>query len=155
MLTVGIDVGSITAKAAVVEDGEVISDKLMLTGYNTRQAWENVFENIITEAGIKPSAIDKIVSTGYGRKSVRVADMAVTEITCHAAGAHYLNPAVQSVIDTSIVENLIITIPIIAPNNMYIASPNSNFRCRGISGRICQPYLFHPTWWRSRIPQVQ
>jgi predicted CoA-substrate-specific enzyme activase len=99
MITVGIDVGSITAKAAVVKDGKVVADKLIATGYNTRQAGENVFMSVINDLGLKPSAIDKIVSTGYGRKSVEVADMAVTEITCHAAGAHYLNPAVRSVID--------------------------------------------------------
>jgi predicted CoA-substrate-specific enzyme activase len=99
MITVGIDVGSITAKAAVVRDGRVVSDKLILTGYNSRQAGENVFETIIKELGIDASAVDKIISTGYGRNSVKMADKAVTEITCHAAGAHYLNPAVRAVID--------------------------------------------------------
>jgi len=99
MLTVGIDVGSITAKAAAVRDGEVISDKLILTGYNARQAGENVFQSILGDLGMEASSIDKIVSTGYGRNSVTIADKAVTEITCHAMGAHYLNPAVRSVID--------------------------------------------------------
>jgi predicted CoA-substrate-specific enzyme activase len=99
MLTVGIDVGSITAKAAVVKDGDVLGDKLILTGYNARQAGENVFEALIKELGIDPRAVDKIISTGYGRSSVAIAHKAVTEITCHAAGAHYLNPAVRSVID--------------------------------------------------------
>ncbi len=99
MLTVGIDVGSITTKAAVVRDGAVISDKLILTGYNARQAGEQVFEAIIDDLGIEASAIDRIIATGYGRNSVTMADKAVTEITCHAMGAHYLNPAVRSVID--------------------------------------------------------
>jgi len=99
MITVGIDVGSITAKAAAVRDGRVISDKLILTGYNARQAGENVFAALITELGLAASAVDKIISTGYGRNSVKMADKAVTEITCHAAGAHYLNPAVCGVID--------------------------------------------------------
>ena len=99
MITVGIDVGSITAKAAVVRDGRVVYDKLILTGYNARQAGENVFETILKELGIDASAVDKIISTGYGRNSVKMADKAVTEITCHAAGAHYLNPAVRAVID--------------------------------------------------------
>jgi predicted CoA-substrate-specific enzyme activase len=99
MITVGIDVGSITAKAAAIKDGELVSHRLIFTGYNTSQAGRNVFESMIKELGIKPDAIDKIVSTGYGRKSVAIADKAVTEITCHAAGAHYLNPAVRSVID--------------------------------------------------------
>ena len=99
MLSVGIDVGSITAKAAVVKDGRVIADKMILTGYNAQQAGERVFRSTIKAAGIDPAAVDRIISTGYGRNSVAIADKAVTEITCHAMGAHYLNPAVRSVID--------------------------------------------------------
>ena len=99
MLTVGIDVGSITTKAAVAEDGLVIADKVASTGYNARLAGEKVFDDILEESGIRRASIDKIISTGYGRNSVAFADQAVTEITCHAAGAHYLDPGVRSVID--------------------------------------------------------
>ena len=99
MITVGIDVGSITAKAAVVKDCEVISHQLIMTGYNARNAGEKVFEKVVEDSGIGYSSIDKIVSTGYGRNSVAVAHKAVTEITCHAMGAHYLDPAIRSVID--------------------------------------------------------
>ena len=99
MITVGIDVGSITTKAAVVEDGKLISDRVMLTGYNAQDAGTKVYEDIIADLGIKASDVDKIIATGYGRKSVAIADKAVTEITCHAVGAHYLNPAVRSIID--------------------------------------------------------
>jgi predicted CoA-substrate-specific enzyme activase len=99
MLTVGIDVGSITTKAAVVKDGEVIADKVISTGYNAQHAGEDVFERIISGIGIQSDAIDKIISTGYGRNSVTIADKAITEITCHAMGAYYLDPMVRSVID--------------------------------------------------------
>ena len=99
MLTVGIDVGSITTKAAVAKDGKVIADKVVFTGYNARDAGQKVFEAIITESGIDRDSIDGIISTGYGRNSVAFADRAVTEITCHAAGAFYLDPGVRSVID--------------------------------------------------------
>ena len=40
MITVGIDVGSITTKAAVAKDGVVIADKVVLTGYNAQAAGE-------------------------------------------------------------------------------------------------------------------
>ena len=50
MITVGIDVGSITTKAAVVKDGEVIADKVVLTGYNARLAGENLFDEILQNA---------------------------------------------------------------------------------------------------------
>ncbi len=99
MITVGIDVGSITAKAAVMQDGEVISHELILTGYNARNAGEKVLAKVIKNVGLELSSIDKIISTGYGRNSVAIAHKTVTEITCHAMGAHYLDPAIQSVID--------------------------------------------------------
>jgi len=99
MLTVGIDVGSITAKAAVVKDGDVISSRWILTGYNAGKAGDKVFAAILKEAGVDRFAVDRIIATGYGRNSVAIADKAVTEITCHAMGAHHLNPAVRSVID--------------------------------------------------------
>ena len=99
MITVGIDVGSITTKAAVVKDGEVIADQVVMTGYNARHAGENLFDAILQECGLDRAGIDKIISTGYGRNSLAFADKAVTEITCHAAGSFYLNPEVRSVID--------------------------------------------------------
>ncbi len=99
MITVGIDVGSITAKAAVVKDGELIGERVIPTGYNVRNAGRTIFENIVQDLDLKPSSIAKIIATGYGRKSVAVADKSITEITCHALGAHYLNPAVRTVID--------------------------------------------------------
>ena len=64
MITVGIDVGSITTKAAVVKDGEVIADKVVLTGYNARLAGENLFDAILHECGMGRAGIDKIISTG-------------------------------------------------------------------------------------------
>ena len=99
MLTIGIDVGSITTKAAIAKDDELIADKVVFTGYNARMAGEQVFESIIGECGINRDSIDRIISTGYGRNSLEFADRAVTEITCHAAGAYYLDRGVRSVID--------------------------------------------------------
>jgi len=99
MITVGIDVGSITTKAAVVEDGKLLVEKIIETGYNAKDAGKAVYRDILADSGLSASSVEKIVSTGYGRNSVEFAQKTVTEITCHAVGAHYLNPAVRSVID--------------------------------------------------------
>jgi len=99
MITVGIDVGSITAKAAVVKDGELIGEQVIPTGYNARNAARAIFETILEQLELKPAFIAGIIATGYGRSSVAMADKSVTEITCHALGAHYLDPAVRAVID--------------------------------------------------------
>ena len=99
MITVGIDVGSISAKAALVKDGRLVGSRVMLTGYNARNAGESVFADLLAELAIDRNRVDRIVATGYGRNSVDVAHKAVTEITCHAAGAHFQDPAVRCVID--------------------------------------------------------
>lgn len=99
MITIGIDVGSITTKAVMMKDGALVSAKVINTGYNAKNAGETVLEDIISEVRIKRSSIKRIVATGYGRNSVPFADKAVTEITCHASGGRYLNPKIRSVID--------------------------------------------------------
>ncbi|MGI6586200.1 MAG: BadF/BadG/BcrA/BcrD ATPase family protein [Lutisporaceae bacterium] len=48
---------------------------------------------------IKKEEIVSIVATGYGRVSVPFASRKVTEITCHAKGAAYLDPDARTVID--------------------------------------------------------
>jgi predicted CoA-substrate-specific enzyme activase len=99
MITAGIDIGSITAKAAIIEDGKIQGTKVAFTGYNAEKAGRTVYEELLAEVGIDPSSVDRVVSTGYGRNSVGFADKAITEIICHGTGAHFLNSRVRSIID--------------------------------------------------------
>jgi len=99
MITAGIDVGSITTKAALVNEGQLLATALIHTGYNSKKAGQAVFDAVLSEAGLGQDAIEKIIATGYGRNGVAIAHRAITEITCHAAGAHFLNPEVRSIID--------------------------------------------------------
>jgi len=99
MITVGIDIGSITAKAAIMVDGQLSGTCVRMTGYNSQSAADKILEEVLRDSGYKRDVVDRIVSTGYGRNRVSIADRAVTEITCHAAGAHFLDPDIRSVID--------------------------------------------------------
>ena len=99
MLTVGMDIGSITTKAAVVKDGGILGTRVIFTGYNAEAAGNRVLDELLQELALGREDVERIVATGYGPNSVRFADSAVTEITCHAAGAHYLNPHIRSIID--------------------------------------------------------
>jgi (R)-2-hydroxyacyl-CoA dehydratese activating ATPase len=99
MITIGIDIGSITAKGAVMKDGRILATQVMFTGYHSGAAGQKVFEALLAATDIGENAIDRIVATGYGRNNVAFAHKTVTEITCHGAGAHFLNPAVRTVID--------------------------------------------------------
>jgi (R)-2-hydroxyacyl-CoA dehydratese activating ATPase len=99
MYTMGIDVGSITTKAAVMKDRELIFTKVIFTGYNAEAAGNKIIEDTSLALQLPCDDIEYIIATGYGRKSVTAAQKSVTEIMCHAAGAYYLMPSVRTVID--------------------------------------------------------
>jgi predicted CoA-substrate-specific enzyme activase len=99
MMFAGIDIGSNTAKAALIRDGTLVGTRVMPTGYHHLKAGTRVFEALLQQAGLTRSDVSAIVSTGYGRASIDFADKAMTEILCHGAGAHFLNPDIRGVID--------------------------------------------------------
>ncbi|MDD5168754.1 MAG: BadF/BadG/BcrA/BcrD ATPase family protein, partial [Syntrophales bacterium] len=99
MYTLGIDVGSITTKAAVMQDREILGTKVIFTGYRAEAAGSRIMDEILKELGLSAEDIKAVVATGYGRKSITAATKSITEIMCHAAGAFYLVPAVRTIID--------------------------------------------------------
>ncbi len=99
MITAGIDIGSITAKAALIKDGNLMGTLVIPTGYHHLNAGVRVYETLLKKTGLSKKDISAIVSTGYGRSSIDFADKAMTEILCHGAGAHFLNPDIRGIID--------------------------------------------------------
>jgi len=99
MYTAGIDIGSISTKAAIMEGDRMLASRVIFTGYNAETAGRKVFEMVLDDANLASRDVGRIIATGYGRKSVSFADKAVTEIMCHAAGARYMNPQIRAVID--------------------------------------------------------
>lgn len=96
----GLDIGSTTSKAVIVdESGKLISWAVIPTGYDPDRASEEVFKIAVGKVGLTASDIDKTVATGYGRMRVKWADKNVTEITCHAKGAHSIFPDTRTIID--------------------------------------------------------
>ena len=87
MNTVGIDIGSITTKAAIISDGRIIGFRVRFTGYNSEIAGKNIFDELISEYGFNPDSIDRIVTTGYGRNNLNFSHKSITEISCHGAGS--------------------------------------------------------------------
>ncbi len=99
MITAGIDIGSITAKAALIKDNTLLATHVIPTGYDHLAAANRVLEALLKKTNINKKDVSAIVSTGYGRASVTFADKAMTEIICHGTGAFFLNPDIRGVID--------------------------------------------------------
>jgi predicted CoA-substrate-specific enzyme activase len=99
MIYAGIDIGSISTKAALISDGKILGTKVIFTGYNAEQAGNEVYDSLLSGLKLDRSSVAAAVSTGYGRNSVKFTAKSITEISCHGAGAHFLSPGVRLVID--------------------------------------------------------
>lgn len=99
IITVGIDIGSLTTDAVILKNNQIVSYVIVPTLSSSEKAAISAYESVLEKAGLKKSDISAVVATGYGRSSIEFADRAVTEITCHAIGAVNLFSCARSVID--------------------------------------------------------
>lgn len=100
MLSLGIDIGSLSTNAVLINDqGEILASEIILTGASSKKAVDLVLKQILNNAGITRNDIGTIIATGYGRIKVPFANETVTEITCHAKGANYYFPNARTLID--------------------------------------------------------
>ena len=97
MPSIGIDVGSTAAKAAVFENGRLAETLVCPTGFSSVDAAERLAQQLLAR-GFDPRRLP-CVATGYGRVAVPYADRVVTEITCHGKGAWHLFGRNGTVID--------------------------------------------------------
>ncbi len=134
MITVGIDVGSITTKAAVFKSNEILVTNIIQTGYNVESASKHVFSGALMATGLSSKEVDCVVATGYGRKRVSFADKAITEITCHGAGAVYLNPAIRTIIDIGGQDSKMLTVD----DTGKVQDFAMNDRCAAGTGRFLE-----------------
>ena len=99
MVTFGIDIGSTTSKCVLLRDGtEVIATSLITGGIGTAGPGRAV-ELALGSAGLCPEDISCTVATGYGRNRYEGADYVVSELSCHALGAHFVFPTVRTIVD--------------------------------------------------------
>lgn len=100
LITVGVDVGSVGSKAAIMIDGEMYAWAIIRTGANSPDSAKRVLEWAMEGTGLSQSDIKYTVGTGYGRVNVPMANKAITEIACHAKGANYIwGPSVRTILD--------------------------------------------------------
>ena len=96
----GVDVGSTQTKAVLMEESAGIVARMIVdTGANVSKAAENAYLALCREAGVDARDIGYVVGTGYGRYKIAFGNAQMTEISCHARGAHHVFPNTRTVID--------------------------------------------------------
>lgn len=101
MLTAGIDVGSLTAKAVVFDNGAgaVRGRALLSLMHDPAEGGRRALGAALEQAGCTEGELAATTATGYGRVALPAATYRITEISCHARGVHHVLPLVRTVVD--------------------------------------------------------
>jgi predicted CoA-substrate-specific enzyme activase len=99
MTFAGVDIGSQTAKSVIIAEGKVVGTSLLPTGISGEKVGLLALEKALQAANLSKTDLQYIVATGYGRISAPYANKTITEIACHAKGAHTLFPTTRTVLD--------------------------------------------------------
>ncbi|MDP6509651.1 MAG: acyl-CoA dehydratase activase [Dehalococcoidia bacterium] len=134
-LVAGVDIGSITAKTVLMDrDGRLLAQKVVHQGIVNETAALACMDATLGEAGVVKDDLEFIVTTGYGRNLVSFGHKNVTEISCHARGAHYLLPDVHTVIDIGGQDSKVISLD----DAGRVAGFNMNDKCAAGTGRFLE-----------------
>lgn len=139
MYVAGIDVGSVAAKAIVLEmlpsGGSQIAGRAVLpTGWNTAEAGEFALNNACEAAAMARNDLRHVTATGYGRIALPFADKTVTEISCHARGAAHLFPRAGLVLDIGGQDSKVISLD--TPREAEAASLDAGLNVAGGAGSL-------------------
>ena len=131
----GIDFGSTTAKTVILDEaGTVVASSVSQKGAVSDDGVKAALQEALAQAAIELSAVGRVVSTGYGRRMLDIADRTITEITCHARGAVWLVPEVRLVIDIGGQDSKVIAIDA----NGLVARFAMNDRCAAGTGKFLE-----------------
>ena len=99
MIVAGCDVGSLSAEAVLLENGAILGSEIILVRPTAEQSARDVMEKLLDRLNLSYDDVAFAVATGYGRETIPFADANLSEISCHAKGAHSLVPGIRTVID--------------------------------------------------------
>ncbi len=99
-LYAGIDSGSTSTDVVIVDrDKNIVAQAILPTGAGAAAGADRALDEALAQAGLTRADITATVTTGYGRGAISLGDQSITEITCHAKGAFFLDPTVRTIID--------------------------------------------------------
>jgi predicted CoA-substrate-specific enzyme activase len=131
----GIDIGSVTTKAAIVDaSGVLVASALVASGVSGRQAAQQVMDRALAECNLGREQIGAVVTTGYGRNLSEFAGKAITEITCHARGSFEYVQDAHLLIDVGGQDSKAISVR----ENGKVEGFQMNDRCAAGTGRFLE-----------------
>jgi predicted CoA-substrate-specific enzyme activase len=139
---VGLDIGSRASKGAILV-GNRLHTALVPTGLHMQETADALLRKLLRLAKVKRKQVAHILGTGYGRVSLSFGDTpytVVTEISCHAMGAHVLIPEARTIVDIGGQDCKAIRID---PQTGKVLEFVMNDKCAAGTGRFLEKAAIH------------
>ncbi|MBN7572994.1 MAG: acyl-CoA dehydratase activase [Clostridium beijerinckii] len=124
--TLGIDSGSTTTKGVLFDGKTIVKTMIIKTSAKPKDSIRKVYDELYSKN------VKYTITTGYGRGLLEEADKTITEITCHAQGAVFLNPTIRGVIDIGGQDSKVILLD----NSLNVVDFLMNDKCAAGTGRF-------------------
>ncbi|MFO8101950.1 MAG: acyl-CoA dehydratase activase [Dehalococcoidia bacterium] len=98
LITAGVDIGSLTTKAVVISDGDILAQSVIDSGDDNEASARATLQMAFENAGLSFDNGLPLIATGSGGKSITFSSGQQAVNTCLARGVHYLFPSVRTVI---------------------------------------------------------
>lgn len=99
MITLGCDVGSLFAKAVVLDGQTVRAARVVETTGTIARTVGTLLEGVLDEAGVDRQALEGIAATGRGRELVPDTDFVEEEMVCVGVAVRQHLPEVERVLE--------------------------------------------------------
>ncbi len=129
----GIDSGSASTDVVILDrDRNLVTSVIRPTGAGAGGSAEKALQEALDKAGLSKDDLAGCVATGYGRAAIETGSRSITEITCHAKGARFLDPTVRCVIDIGGQDSKVIALD----ENGNVENFVMNDKCAAGTGRF-------------------
>jgi predicted CoA-substrate-specific enzyme activase len=95
---IGIDAGSQTVKAVVIEDSKILASSIILSNEDMEMSAKAALEQVLDQTGLSADSVH-ITATGIGGKALSFGNQYKSITTCLGRGIHFLLPEVRLAID--------------------------------------------------------
>jgi benzoyl-CoA reductase subunit D len=99
MIVAGIDIGGKNIHIVIKKDGQILEKITGPSGIKKAEAVEQLYNQVLKQAGLTRKDIERVVATGSAAKRVAFASGVIPDTTADARGVIKLIPSARTVID--------------------------------------------------------
>ena len=136
MIVAGIDGGSRTIKVVLLETSSntVLASGVCDQGIKQELLAAALLDKLLDGIGRRKTDVARIVATGYARHHIGLAQRAITEITCHAAGVLRQMPGTMTILEMGGQDSKLIRLD----SDGLVRDFSMNDRCAAGTGRFLE-----------------